>query len=185
MELTDLTVLQALEGMRAGQFSSEELTRAYLDRIERLDQGLIQAYVTVTPELALEQARQADARRRDGEDAPLLGVPMALKDLALTAGVRTTCGSKILEQFVPVEDATIVTRLYEAGAVLLGKTNMDEFAMGSSNENSAFFPTRNPWGDLTRLPGGRAAARRRRSRRGWRRLRSARTPAGRSASWRR
>ena len=154
MQLTDLTVLQALEGMRAGQFSSEELTRAYLDRIERLDQGLIQAYVTVTPELALEQARQADARRRDGEDAPLLGVPMALKDLALTAGVRTTCGSKILEQFVPVEDATIVTRLYEAGAVLLGKTNMDEFAMGSSNENSAFFPTRNPWGDLTRVPGG-------------------------------
>ncbi len=154
MELIDLTVIQALAGMRSGELSSEELTRAYLARIERLDRGLVQAYLTVTPELALEQARRADARRRAGEDAPLLGVPMALKDLTLTKNVRTTCGSKMLEEFVPIVDATITTRLYDAGAVLLGKLNMDEFAMGSSTENSAYFPTRNPWGDLTRVPGG-------------------------------
>jgi aspartyl-tRNA(Asn)/glutamyl-tRNA(Gln) amidotransferase subunit A len=154
MTPTDLTVLEALARMRSGEISSEELTRAYLERIERLDRGLVQAYLTVKPELAIEQARAADRRRRAGEEAPLLGVPMALKDLALTRGIRTTCGSKILEQFVPVQDATITGRLYDAGAVLLGKTNMDEFAMGSSTENSAFFPTRNPWGDLTRVPGG-------------------------------
>src|SRR3954447_10094826 len=154
MALTDLTALQALAELRAGRISSEELTRAYLDRIDRLDRGLVQAYVTVTPELALEQARAADARRNSGEDAPLLGLPMALKDLVLTRGVRTTCSSKMLESFVPIEDATITKKLLSAGAVLLGKTNMDEFAMGSSTENSAFFPTRNPWGDLDRVPGG-------------------------------
>ncbi len=154
MELTELTVLQALKELRSGAISSEELTRAYLDRIERLDKGLVQAYVTVTADVALEQARAADARRRAGEDAPLLGVPMALKDLALTRGIRTTCSSKMLENFVPVVDATLTEKLYAAGAVLLGKTNMDEFAMGSSTENSAFFQTRNPWGDLSRVPGG-------------------------------
>ncbi|MCC6176906.1 MAG: Asp-tRNA(Asn)/Glu-tRNA(Gln) amidotransferase subunit GatA [Chloroflexi bacterium] len=154
MELTDLTVLQALDQMRAGAISSEDLTRAYLDRIDRLDKGLVQAYVTVIPEAALAMAREADRRRRAGEDAPLLGVPMALKDLVLTRDIRTTCSSKMLEAFVPVEDATIAKKLYAAGAVLLGKTNMDEFAMGSSTENSAFFPTRNPWGDLDRVPGG-------------------------------
>ena len=154
MDLTELTVVQALARMRGGEVSSEELVGAYLQRIDRLDRGVLQAYVTVTAELALEQARAADARRRAGEEAPLLGVPMALKDLVLTKGIRTTCSSKILEQFLPVEDATITRRLFEAGAVLLGKTNMDEFAMGSSTENSGFFPTRNPWGDLTRVPGG-------------------------------
>jgi aspartyl-tRNA(Asn)/glutamyl-tRNA(Gln) amidotransferase subunit A len=154
MALTDLTALQALAELRAGTVSSEELTRAYLDRIDRLDKGLVQAYVTVTPEVALEQAKAADARRRAGEDAPLLGLPMALKDLVLTRGIRTTCSSKMLENFVPIGDATITKKLYGAGAVLLGKTNMDEFAMGSSTENSAFFPTRNPWGDLSRVPGG-------------------------------
>jgi aspartyl-tRNA(Asn)/glutamyl-tRNA(Gln) amidotransferase subunit A len=154
MALTDLTALQALAELRKGSISSEELTHAYLDRIDRLDKGLVQAYVTVTPESALEQAKAADARRRAGEDAPLLGVPMALKDLVLTRGIRTTCSSKILENFVPIEDATITKKLAAAGAVLLGKTNMDEFAMGSSTENSAFFPTRNPWGDLSRVPGG-------------------------------
>ena len=154
MDLTELTVVQALARMRGGEFSSEELVGAYLQRIDRLDRGVLQAYVTVTAELAIEQARAADARRRAGEEAPLLGVPMALKDLVLTKGIRTTCSSKILEQFLPVEDATITRRLFEAGAVLLGKTNMDEFAMGSSTENSGFFPTRNPWGDLTRVPGG-------------------------------
>ena len=95
MDLTDHTVHQALDGMGAGDFTSEELTRAYLDRIERFDSGLIQAYVTVTAELALDQARDADRRRRRGDQALLLGVPMALKDLVLTDGIRTTCGSKI------------------------------------------------------------------------------------------
>src|SRR3954451_16489771 len=154
VDLTDLTVLQALAELRNGSISSEELTRAYLDRIDRLDKGLVRAYVTITPEVALEQARAADARRRAGDDAPLLGLPMALKDLVLTRGIRTTCSSKMLENFVPIEDATITRKLAAAGAVLLGKTNMDEFAMGSSTENSAFFPTRNPWGDLDRVPGG-------------------------------
>ncbi|HYU20192.1 MAG TPA: Asp-tRNA(Asn)/Glu-tRNA(Gln) amidotransferase subunit GatA [Chloroflexota bacterium] len=154
MDLTDLSVLEALDVMRGGECSSEELTGAYLERIERMDRGLLQAFVTVTPELALQQARAADARRRAGDEAPLLGVPMALKDLVLTRGVRTTCSSRILEQFTPIEDATITEKLYAAGAVLVGKTNMDEFAMGSSTENSGFFPTRNPWGDLTRVPGG-------------------------------
>jgi aspartyl-tRNA(Asn)/glutamyl-tRNA(Gln) amidotransferase subunit A len=151
---TELTVVQALAAMRAGDLSSAELTRAYLERIDRLDGGQIQAYLTVTPELALAQAEAADRRRAAGDDAPLLGVPMGLKDLVLTRGVRTTCASRILDNFVPVEDATITTRLYDAGAVLLGKLNMDEFAMGSSTENSGYFPTRNPWGDLDRVPGG-------------------------------
>jgi aspartyl-tRNA(Asn)/glutamyl-tRNA(Gln) amidotransferase subunit A len=150
--LTELTAHAAAELLAAGQVSSEELTRAHLDRIEALD-GLVRAYLTPTPDLAMEQARAADARLRAGERGPLLGVPMALKDLFVTRAVTTTCSSKILENFMPIEDATVTRRLAEAGAVLLGKTNMDEFAMGSSTENSAFFPTRNPW-DPDRVPGG-------------------------------
>jgi aspartyl-tRNA(Asn)/glutamyl-tRNA(Gln) amidotransferase subunit A len=128
------------------------LTRGYLERIEQLDRR-VRAFVTVTGDLALEQARAADARRRSGERGALLGVPIALKDVLVTRGVRTTCSSRMLENFVPIENGTVVQRLVEAGAVVLGKTNMDEFAMGSSTENSAFFPTRNPW-DLERVPGG-------------------------------
>jgi len=152
LELYELTIHQAHELLRKGEISSVELTQALLDRIVEVD-NQIKAYLTLTPELALEQAREADARRAAGDDHPLLGIPMAIKDVICTAGVPTTCASRILEDFIPPYDATVMELLYQAGAVLLGKTNMDEFAMGSSTENSAFFPTHNPW-DLERVPGG-------------------------------
>ncbi len=135
-----------------GEITSEELTRALLERIEALDPR-INAYITVTADLALDMAREADRRIRTGEAGRLTGIPVGLKDLLVTRGVRTTCGSRILEGFVPPYDGTAVARLREAGAVFLGKLNMDEFAMGSSNENSAFGPVRNPW-DPERVPGG-------------------------------
>jgi aspartyl-tRNA(Asn)/glutamyl-tRNA(Gln) amidotransferase subunit A len=130
-----------------------EVARAHLDRIEALDEATVRSLLTVTRAVAEDQARQADKRLDAGDDAPLLGVPMILKDVLVTKGIRTSAGSKILEHFLPIEDATITQRLAAAGTVLLGKANMDEFAMGSSTENSAFFPTRNPW-DLERVPGG-------------------------------
>jgi len=151
-ELCYLSIHAALDLLRRGALSARELTQAYLERIAALD-GLLHAYITVTAESALEQARRADERRAHGEDAPLLGIPLAIKDVICTRGVRTTCGSRILENFVPPYDATVVVRLRQAGAVLLGKTNTDEFAMGSSTEHSAFFTTANPW-DLERVPGG-------------------------------
>ena len=151
-ELTSLTITQALERMRAREISALELTEACLARIERLDPH-IRAYLTVTAELAREQARAADEARRAGGERPLLGIPIALKDILSTKGIETTCGSKILKGYHPVFDATAVARLYQAGAVLLGKLNMDEFAMGSSTENSGFFPTANPW-NLDHVPGG-------------------------------
>jgi aspartyl-tRNA(Asn)/glutamyl-tRNA(Gln) amidotransferase subunit A len=138
--------------MRRGDLSSLDLTEAYLRRIERHD-GAVGAYLTVTADRAREDARRADVRRQAGEEAPLLGVPIALKDIFCTSGIETTCASRILKGFVPPYDATVVQRLSGAGAVILGKTNMDEFAMGSSTENSAFQPTHNPW-DLARVPGG-------------------------------
>ncbi len=152
MELYNLTVHEALDLLRRWELSSVELTQAVLDRVLEVD-NVVRAYLTLTPEVALEQAQEADARRAAGEDGPLLGIPMAVKDIICTEGVRTTCASRILEDFVPPYDATVMRLLRQAGAVLLGKTNMDEFAMGSSTENSAFFPTRNPW-DLERVPGG-------------------------------
>ncbi|MER3456024.1 MAG: Asp-tRNA(Asn)/Glu-tRNA(Gln) amidotransferase GatCAB subunit A [candidate division GAL15 bacterium] len=133
--------------------SVRELVDAYLDAIDRLD-GLVRAYLTVTADRARAQARELDDRLARGEPLPpLAGMPVALKDNLCTEGVRTTCASRILESFVPPYDATAVRRLREAGALLLGKTNMDEFAMGSSTENSGFFATRNPW-DLDCVPGG-------------------------------
>jgi len=149
---TRLPAHAAVDAMRDGGLTSSELTEAYLARIAALD-GALGAYLTVTSDLARAQAAAADRRRAAGDDAPLLGVPYALKDIFTTAGVRTTAGSRILEHYVPPDDSTVYRRLREAGAVLLGKLNMDEFAMGSSNENSAFGPVRNPW-DRARVPGG-------------------------------
>ena len=151
-ELTSLTISRALELMRAGEISARELTEAHLQRIEALDPA-IGAYLTVTADLARGQAAAADEARAAGEEKPLLGIPIALKDVLSTKGIETTCGSRILKGYRPIFDATAAARLREAGAVMLGKLNMDEFAMGSSTENSAYFPTRNPW-HLERVPGG-------------------------------
>jgi aspartyl-tRNA(Asn)/glutamyl-tRNA(Gln) amidotransferase subunit A len=151
-DLTDLTISQAHARLNAGDISSVELTQAHLDRIEALN-GPINAFLTVTAGRALEQARRADERRRDGEDNPLLGIPLAYKDVLCTQGIETTCGSKILAGYLPPYTATAVQKLEALGAVMLGKTNMDEFAMGSSTENSAYGVTRNPW-DTGRVPGG-------------------------------
>jgi aspartyl-tRNA(Asn)/glutamyl-tRNA(Gln) amidotransferase subunit A len=153
VNLPGLTIHEAARLLRERQVSSVELTTAVLERIERVD-GRVKAYVTVTPELALEQARAADQTLAQRGPVPdLLGIPVALKDVLVTEGVRTTCSSKILEDFVPVYDGTAVSRLRSQGAVFVGKTNCDEFAMGSSTENSGFFPTHNPW-DLGTVPGG-------------------------------
>ncbi len=151
-ELTDLTLSQLLSQLCARAISAVELTRAYLERIQALNPTL-QAYLTVTAERALADAEAADRARAAGDDRPLLGVPLAIKDVLSTQGIETTCGSKILKGYVPIFSATVVERLEAAGMVLLGKTNMDEFAMGSSTENSAYAITRNPW-DLERVPGG-------------------------------
>ena len=151
-DLTRLGIGGALDMMRAGEISALELCEAHLRQIERLDPD-IRAYLKVTPDLALESARAADHARANGDERPLLGIPIAIKDVLSTKGVETTCGSRILSGYVPLFDATCVARLKEAGAVLLGKLNMDEFAMGSSTENSGYFPTRNPWHG-EHVPGG-------------------------------
>lgn len=153
MRLTDLTIREAHQLLTTKQLSSVELTQAILQRIGEIDPK-IKSYVTVSEELALEQARKADERIAKGENVtPLTGIPFSMKDCISTRGVRTTCSSKILENYVPQYNATVTNKLADAGAVLLGKTNMDEFGMGSSCENSAFFNTHNPW-DLDRVPGG-------------------------------
>ena len=136
----------------SGEVSSREVTQAHLDQIERVD-GAINAFLYVDAEGALAQAELADKARGNGSSSALNGVPLALKDVLTQKGIPTTCGSKILEGWRPPYDATVVTKLKKAGVVILGKTNMDEFAMGSSTENSAYGPTRNPW-DVQRIPGG-------------------------------
>ena len=148
-----LSVAELTEAYRRRDLTPVAVTRAYLARIEALDPR-VDAYLTVTGDQALAAAKASEERYRTHSDlGPLDGVPIALKDVLCTRGVRTTCASKILEHFVPPYDATVVARLTAAGAVSLGKTNLDEFAMGSSTEHSGFKPTRNPW-DLSRVPGG-------------------------------
>ncbi|HLB12449.1 MAG TPA: amidase family protein, partial [Dehalococcoidia bacterium] len=151
-ELYRLTLREARSLLRSRQLSSVELTGAVLERISQVEDR-VKAFMTVTPDLALKQAEEADRRLAQGDDLPLLGIPAAIKDVISTRGVRTTCSSRILENFVPIYDAAVMERLHSQGVVMVGKTNMDEFAMGSSTENSAFFPTHNPW-DLGRVPGG-------------------------------
>ncbi|MEK6599442.1 MAG: Asp-tRNA(Asn)/Glu-tRNA(Gln) amidotransferase subunit GatA [Deltaproteobacteria bacterium] len=153
MELYNLTIHELHEKLKKKEITSLELTEVFLKRIDAVD-GKIKAYITVTKEDAMKQAMEADKRISSGKDiTPLTGVPISVKDIFCTKGILTTCASKILNNFVPPYDATVIKKLKEAGAVILGKNNMDEFAMGSSTENSAFFVTKNPW-DTERVPGG-------------------------------
>ncbi len=139
--------------LKDGEISSVDLTKAHLERIDEVD-GQVKAFLHVDREGALAQAQLVDTKRKSGEKlSPLAGVPLALKDVMTQRGIPTTCGSKMLEGWRPPYDSTVVTRLRSSDVVILGKTNCDEFAMGSSTENSAYFPTRNPW-DLNRIPGG-------------------------------
>jgi aspartyl-tRNA(Asn)/glutamyl-tRNA(Gln) amidotransferase subunit A len=148
----DLTIHEAHELLEKRELSSLELTKAVLERIHHVEDR-VHSFVTVTEDIALAQARQADEHIKAGRLSPLTGIPALIKDVMCTKGVKTTCSSKMLGNFVPPYDATVVDRLKAAGMVMMGKGNMDEFAMGSSTENSAFFTTHNPW-DLGRVPGG-------------------------------
>lgn len=152
MELTALSAVQLSRLLANREVSAVDIAQAHLDRIASFDPS-VRAFITVTHELALEQARAAQTRIDRGDAGPLTGIPIALKDNLSTDGVLTTCASRILEGYVPPFDATVVSKVKDAGMVILGKTNLDEFAMGTSTENSAFFPTRNPV-DLERSPGG-------------------------------
>ncbi len=152
MKLHELTIVQARDLLRKKAISSVELTRAVLARIEAVD-GRVGAYLTVDADGAMAQAQAADRRLEGGQATALTGIPLGIKDLICTKGLRTTCASKMLADFIPPYDATVITRLKAAGAVIVGKLNMDEFAMGSTTEHSGFQVTRNPW-NLDCIPGG-------------------------------
>lgn len=152
LQLYSLTIQQVHELLEKREISSVELTRAVLDRTLEMD-SKINAFITITAEQAMRQAEKADERIRTGSSNVLTGIPVAIKDNFCTKGIATTCSSKMLENFLPTYDATVVEKLHDCGAVVVGKTNLDEFAMGSSTENSAFVTTKNPW-DLARVPGG-------------------------------
>lgn len=152
-DFSGFTITQIHDGLLKKQFSAKELTQSFLDRISQKDKD-ISAFITLTYDLALSQSTKIDELISAGQNLPILaGVPCAIKDNILVEGVRTTCASKILENYIAPYDATCIKKLKEQGAVILGKTNLDEFAMGGSTENSGFFPTKNPV-DLTRVPGG-------------------------------
>ncbi len=146
------TLAEISIGLQKKQYSSEEITRHFLNRIETLDKN-INSYITVTAEHAIQEAKKADERIARGEASPLTGIPIAQKDIFCTEGVKTSCGSKMLDNFISPYDATTVSRLKEAGCIMLGKTNMDEFAMGSSNETSYYGECKNPW-NIEMIPGG-------------------------------
>ncbi|WP_148254622.1 Asp-tRNA(Asn)/Glu-tRNA(Gln) amidotransferase subunit GatA [Aidingimonas lacisalsi] len=148
----DKTLVELTDTLRTGDVSSRELTEAFLARIDRLDSRL-NSFITVTAEQALAAADAVDAQRGHGDAGTLAGIPVALKDIICTRGIKTSCGSRMLDNFVSPYDATVVEKLTAAGAINLGKTNMDEFAMGSSNETSYYGPVKNPW-DLGAVPGG-------------------------------
>ena len=151
-DLHQLTIGQAHQLLKEKEMSSVELTKASLARLAKVEDN-VHACITISEDAALEQAQEADKVINSGKIKPLTGIPALIKDVMCTKGIKTTCSSKILENFIPPYDATVIEKLKASNAVILGKTNMDEFAMGSSTENSAFFPTRNPW-DLDRVPGG-------------------------------
>ncbi|PMP97294.1 MAG: Asp-tRNA(Asn)/Glu-tRNA(Gln) amidotransferase subunit GatA, partial [Thermodesulfobacterium geofontis] len=152
IDLKELTILSALKLLKERKISSKELVEESLKQIKRLD-PLIKAFLYVNEEGALKAAELADKLREKGEDRKLLGIPISIKDNICIKGLPTTCASKILQNFISPYDATAIEKLKAEGAIFIGKTNLDEFAMGSSTENSAFFPTHNPW-DLERVPGG-------------------------------